>query len=38
MLNASSLNGFDSFAKGGRTIGILVRTGIEFEFKLAYLQ
>ena len=39
MLYASSLNGFDSFAKGRRTIGILVRTGcFELEFKLAYLQ
>ena len=37
MLCASRLNGFN-LAKGRRAIGILVRTGLEFEFKLAYLQ
>ena len=38
MLCASRLNGIDYFTKGIRVIGIFVRTGIEFEFKLAYLQ
>ena len=37
MLYASSLNGFDCFAKGRSAIN-LVRTGLEFEFKLTYLQ
>ena len=37
MLYASSLNGFDCFAKGRSAIN-LVRTGLEFEFKFAYLQ
>ena len=38
VLCASWFYGFDYFTKGIRVIGILVRTGIEFEFKLAYLQ
>ena len=38
VLCASWFYGFDYFTKGIRVIGILVRTGLEFEFKLAYLQ
>ena len=38
VLCASRLNGFDYFTKGIRAIGFLVQTGLEFEFKLAYLQ
>ena len=37
LLCASSLNGIDYFAKSRRAIGFHVRTGLEFEFKLAYL-
>ena len=38
MLRTCRVNGLDYSAKGIRAIGILVRTGLEFEFKLAYLQ
>ena len=38
VLCASWFYGFHYFTKGIRAIGILVRTGLEFEFKLAYLQ
>ena len=38
MLCASSLNGIDYFAKSRRATGILVRTSLEFEFKLTYLK
>ena len=38
VLCASWFYVFDYFTKGIRAIGILVRTGLEFEFKLAYLQ
>ena len=38
VLCASWFYGFGYFTKGIRAIGIFVRTGIEFEFKLAYLQ
>ena len=38
MLHTCRVNVFDYCAKGRRAINILVRTGNEFEFKLAYLQ
>ncbi len=38
VLHTGRVNGFDCCAKGRRAISIIVRTGREFEFKLAYLQ